>query len=205
MTPETIIDFIKNKQIWESEATKEALLQEYKRCLTLLNNKTKNIDFLQTNRLIYAFQKNIVANGKKEGSKYHKYLNWFELAEKTKNKLNKKSDFLKYAEDEIFAELIRRLCKEVLTTDDYEYIKNYREMTEQVKRWEKPIYQEGMEMGIGIGVEKGIGIGVEQKAKETAIKLIKKGMSNEEIAEITDLPVLEIEKIRNELKNSTKN
>jgi len=31
--------------------------------------------------------------------------------------------------------------------------------------------------------------------------LINKGMSNEEIGEITDLPMTEIEKIRMELKN----
>jgi predicted transposase/invertase (TIGR01784 family) len=46
--------------------------------------------------------------------------------------------------------------------------------------------------------------GMEKKAKDTAAKLIKKGMSNEEISEITDLTIPEIEILRNELKINDK-
>jgi len=49
---------------------------------------------------------------------------------------------------------------------------------------------------------KGEEIGMKRKAKNTTNKLIKKGMSNEEISEITDLTISEIEEIRNELKNN---
>jgi len=58
--------------------------------------------------------------------------------------------------------------------------------------------EEGRDEGEKIGIEKGI----EKKARETTIKLIKKGMTNEEISEITDLPVTEIQKIRKELENT---
>jgi len=133
MSPEIVLDFIKNHLLWQNKDITELLAQR-EIALKQLNNKTKRLDFLQQNRLIYAFQKNIVANGKKEDTRYHKYLNWFELAEKTKNKLNEKSDFLQYAEDEIFAEMIRRLSKETLTEEDITYIENYEKLTKQIKR-----------------------------------------------------------------------
>ncbi len=205
MTPEIVTDFIKNHLLWQNKDITE-LLAERELTLAQLNNKTKKIDFLPKNRLIYAFQKNIVKNSQAKNSKYHKYLDWFEIAEKTKNKLNERSDFLKYTDDAIFVELIRRLNKDTLTTEDYTYIDNYEQFTERVKRWEKPIFEEGLEIGMEKGREEGREegekIGVKKKAEITSIKLIKKGMSNEEISEITDLTISEIAEIRNELKNN---
>jgi len=58
--------------------------------------------------------------------------------------------------------------------------------------------EEGRDEGEKIGIEKGM----EKKAREATIKLIKKGMTNEEISEITDLLVTEIQKIRKELENN---
>ncbi len=60
---------------------------------------------------------------------------------------------------------------------------------------------EGKKIGLEEGMEKGIEKGIEKKARETAVKLIKKGMSNADIAEITDLSIEEIEKIRESLTN----
>jgi len=57
-------------------------------------------------------------------------------------------------------------------------------------------YDQGKKEGMEEGWEMGIEEGMEQKAKITAVKLIKKGMTNEEIAEITDLTSDEIETIR---------
>ena len=147
MTPETVSDFVKNDQLWQHSDIKELQIAR-ETALAQLENKTRKLDFLQKNKIIYAFQKNIVANSKKENNKYHKYIDWFELAEKTRNKLNQKADFLKYAEDQIFSELIRRLSKESLTDEDFTYIGNYEEFVEQVKRWEKPILEEGIEIGL---------------------------------------------------------
>jgi len=58
--------------------------------------------------------------------------------------------------------------------------------------------EEGRDEGEKIGIEKGM----EKKAREATIKLIKKGMTNEEISEITDLPINEIQKIREELEKN---
>ena len=190
MTPEIVSDFIKNNLLWKNQDI-TALLKERTLSLGQLTNKTKKLDFLGKNKLIYAFQKNIVANSRKEGSKYHKYQNWFELAEKTKNKLNQKSDFLKFTEDEIFDNLIRRMSKETLTEEDYTYIDNYEQFTERVKRWEKPIYEEGfdegMEKGIEKGMEKGIEKGMEKGMEKVAKQMKLKNIPISEIIELTGL------------------
>ncbi|MBI4646327.1 MAG: hypothetical protein HY738_06955, partial [Bacteroidia bacterium] len=143
LVPEAIIHFIRNKNIWKNENILE-ILAEHEKCLRVLNNKTKKIDFLQKNRLIYAFQKNIVKN-----QKYYKYSAWFHLAEKTLDKLNKKIWFDQYLKDDIFVEIIRRLNKTTLKEKDYEYIKDYNTFIEQVKRFERVLYEEGREEGRG--------------------------------------------------------
>jgi len=44
--------------------------------------------------------------------------------------------------------------------------------------------------------------GMDEKAKITARKLIKKGMENAEVAEITELPLSEVVKIRKEIEEN---
>jgi len=61
---------------------------------------------------------------------------------------------LKYADDKIFAELIRCISKDTLTEEDYTYIDDYEEFTAEVKRYENVIFQEGREEGMGLGEEK---------------------------------------------------
>jgi len=190
MTPQLVLDFIKDHLLWQDKDLIE-ILKQRELALYQLQNRTKKLDFLQKNRLIYAFQKNIVANSKKENSKYHKYLNWFELAEKTKNKLNQKADFLKYEDDEIFSELMRRLNKDTLTEEDFTYIENYQQFTERVKRYDSTIFQEG----IDVGMEKGI--------YETAKNAIIEGFPNDVIKKITKLTDEQIDKIRIELETNT--
>jgi hypothetical protein len=190
MTPEIVLEFINNHLLWQNEDFTE-LLKQRELALMQLGNKTKKLDFLQKNRLVYAFQKNIVANSKKENSKYHKYLDWFELAEKTKNRLNQKSDFLKYTDDEIFLELMRRINKDLLTEEDYSYIENYEQFTERVKRYDNTIYTEGLREGERMGLEKGI--------FEAAKNAILAGLPNDVIKTITKLRDDQIEAIRAEL------
>ena len=67
---------------------------------------------------------------------------------------------------------------------------------------DKDVVNTAKEEGREEGREEGEIIGMKKKAKTTAIKLIKKGMPNEEISEITDLTIPEIEEIRKELKNN---
>lgn len=215
MTPELALDFIRNNLLWQNKDI-ASIMEAREKALLQLSNKTKQLDFLQKNRLIYMFQKNIVANSKSPTSKYHKYLDWFELAEKTQNKLNQKADFLKYEEDSIFVELMRRISKEMLTPEDFSYIEDQEQYTERVKRYDKTIFKEGLEVGlekgIELGIEQGIELGIEKgleqgiekgielQARTTAQKMIAKGMDNGTIAEITGLSEIEIQKIREEIK-----
>ena len=87
MLPEKSKQFFEETDIWKNDDIK----QRVENILELLRNDTKNLSFLQKNRLIFAFQKNIVKN-----KKFAKYSAWFTLAEKTLDKLNKKSDFDEY-------------------------------------------------------------------------------------------------------------
>jgi hypothetical protein len=207
MTPEIVSDFIKNHLLWQNKDITQ-ILSERELSLEQLNNKTRRLDFLQKNRLIYAFQKNIVRNASSHNSKYHKYIDWFEIAEKTRNRLNEKADFLKYADDSVFAELIRRISNETLTDEDYTYIDNYQQYAERVRRYDSTIFQEGMEVGIekGMekGMEKGLEIGVEQGIYETAKNGIIAGLSNDIIQTMTKLSIEQINMIRTDLASINK-
>jgi len=173
MTSETVNNFIRNRSIWKEENILE-LIAEREKCLDIIDNRTKKLDFLQKNKLIYTFQPNIVKN-----QKYSKYLGWFELAEKTRNKLNEKDWFDKYMKDEIFAEIIKRISTETFEQSDWEYVNDYEKFTEQVKRFEQVIYDEG----------------ITDERYKTAKRMKKNGEPINKIAEYTDLPVDEIEKL----------
>jgi len=224
MTPEIVVEFLNNNLLWQNQDITE-LLRQRELALKQLQKTTKQLDFLQKNKLIYAFQKNIVANSKKENSKYHKYLAWFELAEKTKNRLNDKSDFLKYAEDDIFAEIIRRISKDTLSQEDFTYIDDQEQFNERLKLWEEPIYQDGLREGVKEGLNQAEKIIEEAKARENeakareeierkekeeaqtreneakakllkaAKKMKDNGIATSEISDITGLSIDEIDKL----------
>jgi hypothetical protein len=189
MAPETVIEFINNKQIWCSEPAIEALRKEHKKCLDQLSNKTKNLDFMQSNRLIYAFQKNIAKN-----HIFSKYQAWFELAEKTLDKLNRKDWFQPYLKDDIFAEIVKRLSTEAAKSEEVRYIEDYDKFREEVKRYEESIYvnakEEGREEERQIQKQK-----QRQEKLEIALKLKKAGLVIQTIADSTGLSIYEIEKL----------
>jgi predicted transposase/invertase (TIGR01784 family) len=54
--------------------------------------------------------------------------------------------------------------------------------------------------GIAIGEAKGIAEGELKKARETALKMLKKGVDLEDISEFTGLSVGEIEKLKTDSK-----
>ncbi len=81
MLPELVLEFLKNERLWKNPEIRDLLLAEHERVLTLAANWTKHLDFLPQNRLIFAFQKNIVRHTQAE-----KYDRWFTFAEKTKNR-----------------------------------------------------------------------------------------------------------------------
>jgi hypothetical protein len=182
MTPEIVTEFVGNNLLWQNQDMTE-LLKNREPALRQLGNKTKKLDFLRKNKLIYAFQKNIVRN-----KRYSKYYRWFELAEKTKNRLNEKSDFLEFAEDEIFAEIIRRISRETLKEEDYTYIDDYEKFIERVRRYDKGVFDDGREEGREKGREEGI--------KQTAANMLKAGMDAGMISQVTGLSTEEIAQLK---------
>ena len=59
----------------------------------------------------------------------------------------------------------------------------------------------GMEKGMEKGIEKGIEVGAKQGKIEVAKRLIKMGLSMEQIVDATGLPKKEIQKIAKEIGN----
>jgi hypothetical protein len=182
MTSEVVHDFLRNRNLWKEDNILE-LIAERGRCLEIINNKTKKLDFLQKNKLIYAFQTNIVKN-----RKFSKYLPWFELADKTRNKLNEKGWFDEYLKDDIFAEIIRRINTASFEQADWEYINDYEKFTEQVKRFESVFLEQGIEMGIDQGKNR--------EKVDAALKGIAAGFSNDIIRIITGLSDEQIDELR---------
>lgn len=184
MTSETVNDFIRDKSLWRADNILD-IMKERAKCLAIIDNKIKKLDFLQKNRLIYAFQPNIVKN-----KKYSKYLDWFELAEKTHNKLNEKAWFDKYLKDDIFVEIIKRINTETFEQSDWDYISNQSDFMEKVKRFEQVFVDEGFEQGREQGREEGL--------YETAKNGIAAGLPNEIIKLMTKLTDEQIDEIRKE-------
>ncbi len=193
MTPELAVDFIKNERLWhQPEIVK--ILEEREEVLKVLQNENKELDFLPRNRLIFMFQRNIVKN-----TAIKKYEKWFEFAEKTRNENNTAEEFEEYESDEIFNEMMRRLNSEELTGDDFEYIEKEKELWEEVERLEVNMYQSGMKDGRRDGMKEGRKVGIEEGIKEgieeTATKMLTFGMSVEDVAKITGLPVDKLKKM----------
>jgi len=177
MSPEIVVEFVKNKKLWHKPEIVE-LLKERARLLEVLDNQTKELQFLAKNRLIFMLQKNTVKN--KNNAKYVK---WFEFAEKTKNTDNKKKDSQEYLDDEIFCEMMKRLSKDTLTDDDFSYIQNEKTFWEEVERFEQGIYEVAWNEG-----EK-------NKALEIAKRLKEKGFDDDLIAAISGLSTDEITRL----------
>lgn len=146
LLPEAISEFIKNKTIWYEENIIH-ILKERNKLLEMLKNKTKDIDFLPTNKLIFMFQKNIVKNmeeAKKDKTKHKtKYARWFNFAQKTLKKDNSKEDFDEFKNDPFFKEIMQRLDQSQLTEQDKQYIIDEREMWEKVSKFGQDFYDDG--------------------------------------------------------------
>ena len=63
MAPETVTAFIRDKSLWKDENLLE-ILKKRDEVIHAMDNKSKGLDFLSQNRLIYVLQKNIVKNKK---------------------------------------------------------------------------------------------------------------------------------------------
>ncbi|MCP4352726.1 MAG: hypothetical protein GY795_45300 [Desulfobacterales bacterium] len=179
MTPEIVTDFVTNEKLWNKPEIVRIMKQRADALKAMLN-KTKSLDFLQANRLVFAFQKNIVKN-----RKIGKYSKWFEFAEKTRNTDNKPEDFEGFAGAEPFDEMMRRLNRTALDDDDLAYIEREKEAWEEVQRFVSEYYEEGKETGRYEGI------------RDTVRKLISSGKLNtDEIAEITGLSTEEVQSMQ---------
>ena len=138
--PEALHEFIRNESLWATNDL-EKLLEFRNKVLKILENKTKTLDFLAENRLIYAFQPNIVANRQNE-----KYARWFKFAAITKNPENTKSDFESFENQPIFNRIMEKLKVNTLEKDDFEYITDYAEYERGVAAYNEKIRLEGYEL-----------------------------------------------------------
>ena len=130
--PEILRDFINDKELWQNLNIDE-LLAYRKKVLDICNNKTKDLDFLSKNRMIYALQPTIVKNhrlGKSE--MLDKCVRWFEFAEKTRNDKNTAEDFKIFKNEPIIMEVIELLKTSELSDDDFQYITDYTDIEEKI-------------------------------------------------------------------------
>jgi len=179
LLPEKAKTFFENTRIWKNEE----IIEHIKEINNIINNENKGLTFFSKNRLIFAFQPNIVKN-----KKFASYSRWFEIAQKTLNELNKKSDFDIYEKDRIMIKLMRRILLSDLQDNDIEYIKNYQEVQADIERYNIGLRNEGKIEG---KIE-----GKEERSNEIALKMIKDGEPNERIFNYTGLSENIIDELR---------
>ncbi len=208
LTPEQITNFIRREELWHKAEISEMLANRVE-MLSLLNYRTKSLDFLAQNKLIFAFQNNIVKH-----DKLKPYVSWFRFAEKTRDKNNTEADFIEFKNDDIFSEIIRRINKSELKTEDFEYIKDFGLFAAEYKRWIEGVLADGREEGIELGREEGIELGREEGielGREEGIelgvvrsiqKLIRKmpDATDVEIANLLDVSVEKVQISRTSMK-----
>ena len=90
---------------------------------------------------------------------------------------------------------LRKLSREELELYD-EDIKNMRDIYATRKFDEKRGMEKGMEIGMAKGMEKGIAKGMEKEKLATAHRLLSMGLSDEQVATATELPLEEIQKLK---------
>ncbi|MCD4818814.1 MAG: hypothetical protein K8S23_08995, partial [Candidatus Cloacimonetes bacterium] len=182
LLPEVVSEFLKNETIWYKENFIH-LLEERDKHLKIIENKTKDLDFLPKNKLIFMFQKNIVKNmeaAKKDKNKHKtKYARWFDFAQKTLNKDNSKKDFIEFETDSLFKEIMRRLDQSKLDMDDRQFIIDERELWSKIDKYGRDFFDDGEK----VGREKGK---FEEKF-EIAKEMLNDGLSIEKIQKYTGL------------------
>jgi hypothetical protein len=204
--PEAAKDFISNADLWEQPLDK--ILEERKKTLKILDNKTKGLDFFTQNRLIYVLQKNILKN-QRVGLPYFKY---FDFANISRNKDNKEEDFLKYKDDKDMVEFINRLRKDKLTSEEFKYVSDIhsydiyiarieqehkesiaKKLANQKKRLEKMAFEHQLILIQKAEQEKQKAEQEKQKAEQLKIKLAKmmllQGETIPKISEVLDISI----------------
>ena len=90
---------------------------------------------------------------------------------------------------------LRKLSREELELYD-EDIKNMRDIYATRKFDEKRGMEKGIAKGMEIGMEKGIAKGMEKEKLATAHRLLSMGLSDEQVSTVTELPLKEIQKLK---------
>ena len=90
---------------------------------------------------------------------------------------------------------LRKLSREELELYD-EDIKNMRDIYATRKFDEKRGMEKGMAKGMEIGMEKGLAKGMEKEKLATARRLLAIGLSDEQVSTVTELPLEEIQKLK---------
>lgn len=197
--PEQTLHFIQDVRLWQNPDVQK-LIKKRDRIFEQVKNNTKGLDWLYENKLIYAFQKNIVRN-----KKFEKYYAWFELAQKTLDKISDKFAYSEYEKDDILSEIIRRLKKEVESPKQIKYIQDYDKYREGILRYEghirndtrKQVEAELLPQIEKINKEiKNKDKAIEEKEKtlqkerEKTIRLLRElGMSDEQISDKTGFSI----------------
>ncbi len=193
MAPELVLQFLENERLWHKPEIKELLI-ERENLLKVINNDSKGLDFLRRNRLIFALQRNIVKSADQE-----RYGKWFRFAEKSRQKENTPTDFEEFEGDDVFEEMIRRLNQHELTDEDLEYIDSEEVMWEEVSRWEEGRYKNGMKNGLEKGFKVGVKKGMQMGEIGIVTRMLNKGMTVDEIADLTGLSLDRVKKIIEDL------
>ncbi|MEK7256288.1 MAG: hypothetical protein AAB316_16160 [Bacteroidota bacterium] len=190
MQPEPVGSFILNEELWSETVPSARLLDERQRVAALLKNKTKSLDFLPQNRLIYAFQPNIVRNKKNE-----KYFRWYDFAQRTLNKKNTESDFQEYKNDRIMQLIIDRIKTDVLEPEEKKNIRTFEDYMEELYAMKPDFVAEGKEEGRVIGREEGREEG-KDLGLDLAVKIIALNSKGKPAVEIANELNLDPKKVQ---------
>jgi hypothetical protein len=185
MTPELVLDFVRDEKLWNNPNIIE-ILKKRTGVLEVVNNEKKGMSFIAANRLIFLLQGNIVKN-----KPHTRYERWFTFAEKSRNDENIEEDFQEYRGDKIFLEIIRRLNKTELKAEDITYIENEAEIWAEFKQFEQNIYDAGRDEGIKEVIKEGI----KEGKKEMAKQMLSDNFPIETIVKYSGLTPDEIEKL----------
>ena len=90
---------------------------------------------------------------------------------------------------------LRKLSREELELYD-EDIKNMRDIYATRKFDEKRGMEKGMKKGMEKGMEIGMAKGMEKEKLATAHRLLSMGLSDEQVSTVTELPLKEIQKLK---------
>lgn len=199
-SPESALDFIHNTELWEKNDLDLLLLQR-QIVLKALDNRHKDLDFLQKNRLIFMFQNNIVND-----TKFTKYKRWFEFAEKTRNKHNDADDFKDFKNEAIFKEMMGIILENALDADDLKYIETEDENLELLNRFLEGV-KDDMRDEVREEIREEVKEELREEVKEDYLvdgiqKALKRGkLSIEEIAEDFEVSLEFVLQIKADLPN----